>query len=92
MAEEVVVRNLPAIGARVAEHHYVPDPDPVHWYSPRQHVLGSAQFTGDGDRLIVHLRPGMWQLPVVDRHHGKRVAVLPGSWEPEVVGIAAQMA
>src|SRR5512133_2989288 len=53
-------------------------------------VLGGAQFATERDRSVAHLGARKRIAPVVTLQYDKRMVVLPGNREPEVMRSAAQ--
>src|SRR5205085_10401877 len=90
MAEEVVMRDLPAIRTGQRKHHKIADAQPLDPPLPGEHVTGRAQLTDHVYTRSVHLRAGERVTPPFDRQHRERMAVSPCGGQPEVMGSAAQ--
>lgn len=89
VAQEIVVGDLPPVGARVREDHHIARSDPGHLDPTGQDVLGCAQLPDHGNGLLAQLGPGPGQVPGVGRNDREGVAVLPGGRQAELVGAAA---
>jgi hypothetical protein len=89
VAEEIVVGNLPAVRSGEGEHQNVAHAEPLDPDATSEHVTGRAQLT---DHVYAH-RAHLWAAeriaPLLDTQHRERVAVPPGSRQPEMMGSTA---
>src|SRR5262249_40861391 len=90
MAQEVVVGDVPSVTAGATEDDHVTDPDAPQLRVPGEHVARRAQLAHHVDRPGGVLGTVERVRPLLYRQHHARVAVPPGSRQPEVVDATAQ--